>query len=319
MLNRQDYLQRITDTFALLETSFRNRILINLYDSNIIAEDFFEGLLNIMYDLKLKNINKIKKNAASVDLVDETNKKAYQVTSTNTHQKIQKTINSFIKHKLKYKFDDLYIILLKSKLSTYGAFQNASQVNFDNKNILDFKDLILHANTLATKKLEEICSYLTTEVKNYKELNSLNFQTDKDAKKNYKSLINRKALLDTFHLEGSMHEFADALIEINQAFSIGLIKQGLETKPIHRISDDHTRDELESIQYKIIELHRLYRMYVKTGEIDPNSNAFFPKNSKNTTSVFNNFRQDIVNDFNRILNNYSFSEIKLDYDKYPHP
>ena len=100
MLLKQDYIQKVTDTFALPETSFRNRILLNLYDSNIISEDFFAGLINIIYDLNLQK-NNTKKNSASVDLVDETKKVAYQVTSINTQVKIQKTIDSFIKHKLK--------------------------------------------------------------------------------------------------------------------------------------------------------------------------------------------------------------------------
>lgn len=315
MLSKQDYIEKVTDTSALLETSFRNRILLNLYDSNIISEDFFAGLLNIIYDLNLQNINNTKKNSASVDLVDETKKVAYQVTSTNTQVKVQKTIDSFIKHKLKKQFDTLKILLLKTKLPKYSTFSNGSQINFTEKNIIDFQNLIVDIKPLDTAKLQKICDYLSKEVKYYNELNSLTSQTDDKAIKNYRSLIKRKALLDTFYLEGSMYDFEQAIIEINKAFSVGLIKQGLEVKPIHQFKDSHTKDTLETIQYKFQELHRLYKLYVKTGEIDPSNNRFFPKNQIQTISVFDNFREDILIDFNAVLRQYNEKEIIIDFKK----
>lgn len=316
MLNKQDYLGKITDTFALLETSFRNRILLNLYDSNIISEDFFAGLLNIIYDLNLQNINNTKKNSASVDLVDETKRIAYQVTSTNTQVKVQKTIDSFIKHKLKKQFDTLKILLLKSKLPKYSTFTNGNQVNFTDKNIIDFKNLIADIKLLDTAKLQKICDYLSKEVKYYNELNSLTSQTDNKAIANYRSLIKRKALLDTFYLEGSMYDFEEALIEINKAFSVGLIKQGLEVKPIHQFKDTNTKDRLENIQYKFQGLHRLYKLYVKTGEIDPKNSRFFPRNQTQTILVFDNFREDILIEFNILLRNYNEKEINFDFKQH---
>ena len=315
MLSKQDYIQKVTDTFALLETSFRNRILLNLYDSNIISEDFFAGLLNIIYDLNLQNINNTKKNSASVDLVDETKKVAYQVTSTNTQVKVQKTIDSFIKHKLKKQFDTLKILLLKNKLPKYSAFSNGSQINFTEKNIIDFQNLIIDIKLLDTSKLQKICDFLSKEVKYYNELNSLTSQTDEKAIKNYRSLIKRKALLDTFYLEGSMYDFEEAIVEINKAFSVGLIKQGLEVKPIHQFKDGNTKETLEIIQYKFIELHRLYKLYVKTGEIDPSNNRFFPKNQIQTILVFDNFREDILIIFNAVLRQYTEKEIIINFKK----
>ncbi|MGV3629759.1 MAG: SMEK domain-containing protein [Bacteroidota bacterium] len=316
MLTKLDYIGKITDTYALLETSFRNRILLNLYDSNIISEDFFAGLLNIIYDLNLQNINNIKKNSPSVDLVDEFNKIAYQVTSTNTQVKVQKTINSFLKHKLNKQFDTLKILLLKSKLPKYSAFTNGNQVNFTEKNIIEFNDLIVDIKSLNITKLQNICDFLSKEVKYYNELNSLISQTDSKAISNYKSLIKRKALLDTFYLEGSMHDFEEALREINKAFSTGLIKQGLEVKPIHQFKDSNTKDNLETIQFKFQELHRLYKLYVKTGEINPNNSGFFPKNQIQTISVFDNFREDILISFNAILQQYNEREIDFNFKKY---
>jgi hypothetical protein len=315
MLTKQDYIGKITDTFALLETSFRNRILLNLYDSNIISEDFFAGLLNIIYDLNLKNINNTVKNSASVDLVDESKRVAYQITSTNTQAKAQKTVDSFINHKLKKKFDTLKIMLLKSKLPKYSTFTNGIQLNFTDKNIIDFRDLIEDIKPLDTTKLQRICDFLAREVKYYNELNSLKSQTDNKAIANYRSLIKRKAMLDSFFLEGNMYDFEEAIIEINKAFSIGLIKQGLEVKPIHQFKDGNTKDILDVIQYKFQELHRLYKLYVRTGEIDPKNNKFFPKNPAPVISLFDDLREDILIEFNVLLKQYKEKEISFDFKK----
>src|SRR5947209_3183358 len=84
MYTREDYLKKIIDTLTLIETSVRNRVVLNLYDNNLFSEDFFPGLLNFIYPLKLENANKMKRNYPGIDLIDTHNKVAYQVTSTNT-------------------------------------------------------------------------------------------------------------------------------------------------------------------------------------------------------------------------------------------
>jgi hypothetical protein len=108
MLTREEYLKKITDTLALIETSVRNRVVLNLYDNNIISEDFFPGLLNFIYGLKLDNANKTKKNFPGIDLSDTTNKVAFQLTSTNTQTKIQKTIDKYLTNGFEKQFNELY-------------------------------------------------------------------------------------------------------------------------------------------------------------------------------------------------------------------
>ena len=54
-------------------------------------------MLNIIYEINLKNFNIESKNYTAVDLIDD-NKGIYiQVTSNNTRDKIQTTIDKFIK------------------------------------------------------------------------------------------------------------------------------------------------------------------------------------------------------------------------------
>jgi flavodoxin len=317
MYTREDYLKKIIDTLTLIETSVRNRVVLNLYDNNLFSEDFFPGLLNFIYPLKLENANKMKRNYPGIDLIDTHNKVAYQVTSTNTQAKVQRTIDKFIKKGYQKDFSKLFVLILQPKLKAYNDFNQAATIGFDKvKNIKDIPDLIKGVNKLDTTGLSNVCDFFEKEVKYFNELNHINHQSDADALKNYRSLIKRKALLDPFYLEGSMKAFEEALVEINRAFSIGLIKGGTSVKPIHRFLDKDLKGELDKIQNKFLGLHNLYKLYVKTGEIDPNNYNFFPRNVTQTVGTFDNFREDILKQFNAVLTYNGQPEIDYDFKSY---
>ena len=88
MLNKEIYLKEVAKSLALLSNEVTILNAINLYDINIVAEDFFPGLLNLIYGYQLKNANDLEKNAPAIDLYDEVNKIAIQVTSDSSSKKI---------------------------------------------------------------------------------------------------------------------------------------------------------------------------------------------------------------------------------------
>ena len=56
MINKETYIKEIAQSLALLSQKVALLNAVNLYDINIIAEDFFPGLLNLIYGYELKNI-----------------------------------------------------------------------------------------------------------------------------------------------------------------------------------------------------------------------------------------------------------------------
>ena len=80
-MNKEIYIKEIAESLALLSNEVRILNAINLYDINIVAEDFFPGLLNLIYDYELKNVNNLEKNAPAIDLFDPKNRISIQVTS----------------------------------------------------------------------------------------------------------------------------------------------------------------------------------------------------------------------------------------------
>ena len=74
MMNKEVYLKNVAESLALLSREVSILNAVNLYDINIVAEDFFPGLLNLIYGYELKNANYLEKNAPAIDLVDPKNR-----------------------------------------------------------------------------------------------------------------------------------------------------------------------------------------------------------------------------------------------------
>lgn len=95
-LKREEYINFIVNKLCQLKNEVELQNSINLYNINIIAEDFFRELLNIVYKYNLININSIQKNVSAIDLGDEKNRICIQVTSNNKRNKVQETIDKFL-------------------------------------------------------------------------------------------------------------------------------------------------------------------------------------------------------------------------------
>lgn len=115
MLKYEIYLKGIAHSLALLSKEVEIRNAVNLYDINIVAEDFFPGLLNLIYGYELKNINYLEKNAPAIDLYDSKNKVSIQVTSDNDSAKIKHTISEFNQNGFYEIYDRLIILILTQK------------------------------------------------------------------------------------------------------------------------------------------------------------------------------------------------------------
>lgn len=161
------YLKEIARSLAILSEEVGLLNAVNLYDINIMAEDFYPGLLNLIYGYDLKNVNNIEKNAPAIDLYDKKSRIAIQVTSDNENEKIKYTIKKFIENKLYNEYDRLVILILINKKNYTTSFNTESKFIFDKKtDIWDTEDLIKEIRGLETEKIKEIISYLSKELCN---------------------------------------------------------------------------------------------------------------------------------------------------------
>jgi hypothetical protein len=89
-------IQTVCDCLGTWWGQIHTRAAQGLLDINRVSEDVAVTLLNLVFNLELKNLNQEKKNFPGIDLGDDTNKKAFQVTSRKDPAKIKKDINTFI-------------------------------------------------------------------------------------------------------------------------------------------------------------------------------------------------------------------------------
>lgn len=175
-MNRAEYLTNICDSLAILSKQVEIRNSVNLYDINIISEDFYNQLLNMVYGYDLKNLNIENNNVAAIDLGDGVKRVSIQVTSDNTSNKIKKTISKFIEYEHQKKYDRLIILILTEKKKYKTDFDTKGEFIFHKEtDIIDPKDLAKALRNDTTDKLKKISDFLDKELKTKE---NTNFSTE---------------------------------------------------------------------------------------------------------------------------------------------
>lgn len=165
MLSKETYLKEVASGLALLSKEVTILNAVSLYDINIVAEDFFPGLLNLVYGYKLENANYLEKNAPAIDLFDKINKIAIQVTSDNSGKKINHTIEEFNEREYYKIYDRLVILILTQKKRYTTEFNTDGKFVFDKaRDIWDVEDIMKDIRELNTEQIKEISSYLSAEL-----------------------------------------------------------------------------------------------------------------------------------------------------------
>lgn len=166
MRNSDKYIKQISNSLAILRIEIEQLNKINLTDYNIIAENFYRDLLNFS-GFELENLNEVKKNVDSIDLVDKTNKIAIQVTSRNDTTKIHDTIKGFHSNSDYNEYKRLIMLLIgKSKLKYPKTdFTKNGLYPFNKEtDIIDIDDIIEKYKSYDAKKLEPIADFLESEI-----------------------------------------------------------------------------------------------------------------------------------------------------------
>jgi hypothetical protein len=144
MDNRQSYISLIIRRLSYLKTEVTAFNTLNLTDINVIAENFYRDLFNLI-GFKFTNTNFESNNYAHIDLIDTVNKQAIQVTSQNDNNKIKETIDGFFA-KPENKDYKLQILLISKDAKDYRTkFGN----NFNHKeDVLDINRLLSIINDI---------------------------------------------------------------------------------------------------------------------------------------------------------------------------
>ncbi|MFO1369083.1 MAG: SMEK domain-containing protein [Marinagarivorans sp.] len=151
-------------------------------DVNLISEDAWIPILKEVYQCpNLVNLNRKHKNFPGIDLGDEQDRVAFQVTSSTDIEKVKSTLEQFRKRNYKNAFDELYIFTLRSKQRSYSqdAIDNVigDEIRFDAKDhIIDPGDILAQITGLRlpaqVRMLQEFRTILGDVEASVKELNA---------------------------------------------------------------------------------------------------------------------------------------------------
>ena len=112
---RQQAFNSISRVLAITRFDIEQRQHINDYGLNIHAENYFRDIFRFIYEYNFENANFESQNVACIDLIDVKQKIAYQITTTRTKDKIEKTFKALIKPEYKDYTLKIFFLLDKSK------------------------------------------------------------------------------------------------------------------------------------------------------------------------------------------------------------
>ena len=142
------------------------------FDEHKEAEYFFCKPLSLLFDANVTNINSERRNFPGIDLADRNKRISFQITSTNTKQKVQHTLNEFLDNDLDKDFDRVIVLIVGDKTPPPCANLTFKRpFDFDVKrDVWNISRLIQEFEALPADdrhKLRGFSDYLDAELPNY--------------------------------------------------------------------------------------------------------------------------------------------------------
>lgn len=164
-MNRSSYFNYIDEKLHFLAYRIKSKGKINLLDLNIYSETFFADMVNILLEYQFQNLNFVKQNSESIDLVDSKNKIIAQVTSTCNKRKIESSLEKEILTKYpNYRFKFIFISDNADKLRK-GTFANPHNILFDSSfDIIDIGSILKIILYMNIDKQKEMYEFIKKEL-----------------------------------------------------------------------------------------------------------------------------------------------------------
>lgn len=166
---RKKAYDRICYCFSVMYADLLHHQRINDLSLNIHSENFFRDVFNDVYSCNFENANFGNQNADCVDLVDTLKKKAVQITSTTSSDKIYKTLQALNTPQYKDYAVEVYYLLGKPNFNVITKNKVESDFKIDvNTIIKDSTDITYSVNNLATDSLIKLSKkYFNDDVIQY--------------------------------------------------------------------------------------------------------------------------------------------------------
>lgn len=193
-MKREFYIKEVAEELSILIHKIELLSNANFLDLNVIIEYYIQEIFNLLFNYKLTSSNTERSNYRAIDLQDQENGIAVQVTSTYTKAKVQKTLNGFFDAGLDAKYDVLLVVILGKKQNTYPNLIVKEGFHFNAKeHIIDFNTILRKVNTEPTAKIERIRNILKSDklFPSKKTESKTNFRKNQLLKKQLEALLHK--------------------------------------------------------------------------------------------------------------------------------
>ncbi len=166
MINTGKKFEEIVQMLNNFKSEVQISSTLGLSNINKHSENFLMRILNLTYNLELENLNKKKPNFPGLDLGDEGDGIAYQITATKKSGKIDNTLSTCLKCKHYDTFKTINILILTTKQKNY-SLKTITEPFFEflpKENISDIDDLLKDIEHLEPIKIDALNTYIKAEL-----------------------------------------------------------------------------------------------------------------------------------------------------------
>jgi hypothetical protein len=298
-------IRTIVRALAFIKVICEQESLLHLMNSLTVSEHFFCRFLNEAYGLNLVNLNQIQPNYAAIDLGDNVARVSFQVTRDGKAGKIQKTLDSFVKHDRFTDYDQLRFLIFGDKQKKYSTLKIDYRVCFNcATDVLGIAELQTHLDQLPVPQLQRLVEIIEQEIKIGNAVSAASLHDDKQALEVYRRHFDRPWMQDDWRNERSLSDFRDRTLQAISLLNAGVIDGNEITKSRHDFNDPLLLNGLEDIYHKVrklvSEFYSRSKAHDRNREIDLDTNRCHFKVPA-TYDLFNAMRQEITDSLNSML------------------
>ena len=161
-MKHQTLLSEFRDLLTAVSRQIETSIAMDHLDIARISENLFCDLFRVLFDWKdLRNLNaEDKPNFPAIDLADDSQRLAVQVTATANMQKIKSTLDAFLRNGFEKRYDRLIVYILTKRQRKYNQRvvdkSTSGRLSFNvDRDILDYRSLARCASTAAPKRVRQ--------------------------------------------------------------------------------------------------------------------------------------------------------------------
>ena len=132
--------------------------------SNRVSEDFYCGLLNIILDTNLKNLNIQEANTPAIDLGDEAKRICVRISAAPTYASIDHILKTFLSNGLQQQYSWLIILDLDGTGKSYQSKVITDGFSFlPERDIWNIEFLLRKIETMDVERMEQLAEYLAEQ------------------------------------------------------------------------------------------------------------------------------------------------------------